>query len=89
MPIIDYGVIKQDVLDSLQRYVEQKIPTGGFLRAVLENNLMEACGRADEQNSASLFQIVAYVYNELPARSWGSPEKVVAWLEDENVHGRQ
>ena len=81
MPVIDYQQIKQSTLDSLKRYVEQGIPTGGFLEAVLSNNLMEACGRADEENAATLFQICAYIYNELPAPCHGSPAKVSAWLK--------
>jgi hypothetical protein len=80
MPVVNYATIKQSTLDSLTRYVEQHIPTGDFLRAVLENDLMEACGRADEENAIALFQICAYVYNELPTPSHGSPEKVKKWL---------
>lgn len=37
-------------LDGLKRYVEHHTPTGGFLRAVLENDLREACARADDEN---------------------------------------
>ena len=80
MPVVNYATIKQSTLDSLARYVEQHIPTGDFLRAVLENDLMEACGRADEENAIALFQICAYVYNQLPASCHGSPEKVKKWL---------
>lgn len=80
MPIPTYELIREDILDALKRYVEARIPTGGFLRAVLENNLSEAFGRADEYNLTTLFHICAYIYNELPASCWGSPEKVETWL---------
>ena len=82
MPVPDYTLIREDVIASLKRYVEQGIPTGGFLQAVLENNLSEAFGRADENNVRVLFHICAYVYNYLPASSWGSPEKVKRWLKE-------
>lgn len=65
---------------SLKRYVENKIPTGGFLRAVLENNLFVAIGRADIQNRNKLHNICIYIYNELPSNCWGSKEKVEKWL---------
>jgi hypothetical protein len=81
MPVIDYASIKQSTMDSLRRYAQHHIPTGGFLQAVLENNLMQACGRADEENAIALFQICSYIYNELPAPSHGSPAKVAAWLK--------
>lgn len=66
--------------ESLDLYVSDRYETGGFLRAVLENNLMQAMGRADAENRRDLFEICGYVYNDMPARSHGSPEKVRAWL---------
>lgn len=72
--------IPQRTLDALKRYVEHKIPTGGFLQAVLENNLTEAFAQADSENREALWEIVKYVYNELPFTCWGSPQKVKEWL---------
>jgi hypothetical protein len=62
--------------ESLNAYVLQGRETGGFLRAVLENNLMEAIGRADHANLALLPHIVAYVYNNVPTNVYGSKEAV-------------
>lgn len=76
--------IPERILESLNAYAKEGRPTGGFLRAVLENNLSEAFGRADEENRKCLFEIVSYVYNELPIPCWGSPEKVKAWLSNEH-----
>ena len=73
--------MKIETLESLQRYADNHIETGGFLRAVLENDLMEAVGRADEINQQDLFDICGYVYNDMPAICHGSPEKVQAWLD--------
>lgn len=70
----------EEIRASLDRYINHKIPTGGFLRAILENNLKEACARADNINRHRLFEIVSYCYNDIPSGSWGSPEKVEAWL---------
>lgn len=68
-------------IDALDRYVEHRIPTGGFLQAVLENDLFAAMGKADVYNRQSLFDIVEYIYNELPRACWGSPDAVETWLE--------
>jgi len=73
--------MKQITIDGLRRYADDGIPPGGFLMAVLENNLMEAFGRADEQNTLDMVEIAAYVYNEIPSVCHGSPERVTAWLE--------
>lgn len=56
------------------------LPTGDFLRAVLENNLSEAILRADDVNLRALPHIVAYVHEHLPAVAWGSKAAVDRWL---------
>lgn len=80
----------EELIESLQAYANIGRPTGDFLRAVLENNLMEAFGRADIFNRGRIFEICQFIYNELPSNSHGSKEKVDAWLkmkqlERENV----
>lgn len=76
-----YPQIKQSTYDALDRYAQGGVPVGGFLYAVLTNNLFDAVGRADSENRATLKEILAYVYNEPPSPCWGSPEKVRAWLK--------
>lgn len=80
--------IRDEIKESLARYVEHHIPTGGFLEAVLTNDLVGAVGRADEGNYRTLKQIMCHVYNCLPSMCWGSPVKVQAWL-DACVHRAQ
>lgn len=77
----------QHLKESLARYVEIKIECGGFLTAILENNLKEAIGRADHINIELIPHIVAYCYNSLPSTCWGSPEKVNSWLSKRNGEG--
>ena len=76
-------MIPECTLDGIKRYVEDRIPPGGFLTAILENKLMESFLRADKENKEALFEIVSYCYNKLPIYCWGSPEKVENWLERE------
>jgi len=66
---------------ALDRYVEHKMLPGGFLMAVLSNDLFGAVGRADSENLAALPDIVKYVYNHMPADSWGSVDKVYKFVE--------
>lgn len=73
--------MRDDIKKAMDLYAEIGCPTGDFLRAVLENNLMEAFGRADEGNTRDMREIVAYVYNELPASCHGSTEIVREWIE--------
>lgn len=76
-PDITVGIA---IINSLDRYVEHRIPTGSFLQAVLENNLTGAFSRADSENKANIGSIVAVCYDCLPHPCWGSKEKVENWL---------
>lgn len=67
--------------EALDRYAKHRVPTGGFLRAVLEDKLFEAFNRADGENTRAMKEIVMYVWNDMPADCWGSKEKVDAWLK--------
>lgn len=72
--------IREDMKQALKRYSDHGIPTGDFLLAVLENNLLAACCRADMENQGKLFEIVKYIFAELPPTIWGSPEKVAVHI---------
>lgn len=75
-----YKMVRKDTLDTLDNFVKLGYRPGSFCQAVLENNLMEAFGRADKENRETLFWICDYVYNELPYGCHGSPEKVAQWI---------
>ena len=69
-------MVPQQIKDALHRYVNEGIPTGSFLGAVLENDLMGAIGKADLSNRYNMFEICNYVYNTLPSSVWGNPDRV-------------
>jgi len=79
----DKKLIEPRFKESIERYVNHKIPTGSFLEAVLCNNLKESIGRADFLSLDNLPHIVAYLYNDVPMECWGSPDKVNKWLEND------
>ena len=47
-------MISKLIKDSLQRYADQGVPTGGFLKACLSNDLYGAFARADAKNLTAL-----------------------------------
>ena len=65
---------------SLHRFVVHGIEPGGFLTAVLSNDLQGACGNADEENLDALPGIVAFIYNRVPSSSQGSLDRVHEWM---------
>lgn len=82
---LDYAAIPPHMMDSLQHYIQEGCPVGNFLTAVLENDLREACSRADDTNLWLIPIYVAYLYNKAPIGCWGSPERVRAWKEQRAV----
>ena len=76
----DYGVVGIEEIAAIRRYVDHGILPGGFLQAVLRNDLRDALERADIRNIKILGAYVSYLMNEVPAACWGSPERVECWL---------
>jgi len=69
--------------ERLDSYIQNREPVGGFLAAVISNDLFNACSRADDHNITNLPAYTAYLYNEAPSECWGSPEKYRAWIGGE------
>lgn len=53
-------------IESLTRWVEDGIPTGGFLQAVLRNELKESVFHADLDNLKALPDIAYLIHNFAP-----------------------
>ena len=79
--MINYDRLPEHIRGGVKRYIEDKIPPGDFLTAVICNNLKESFGRADETNIAHMFDIVSFFYNEAPSGCWGSKKKMNDWLK--------
>lgn len=73
--------VPDHLIDGLLNYIIHGVPTGGFLTAVLENNLMEAFGRADIESALGLRHVCAFLYNHAPAGCYGNPMRVEAWIQ--------
>jgi hypothetical protein len=72
----------------LDRYRFHHTKTGGFLAAILSDDIEDAIRRADPNSLAHLEDIRQYVHWELPSESWGSRDKVAAWIaKGEAAHG--
>lgn len=83
-----YGfTIPTYMMGPLQAYIETGRGVGGFLTAVLENNLKGCIDHADMHNRANLPAYVGYLYNQAPQGCWGSPELVKAWKANGGLKG--
>ena len=84
----DYGIGSTGA-HALAMYVVEGIQPGGFLSAVLANDLFEAAARADGSNQKILPQWVRAVFNAVPGRAWGSRDAVQAWVKQGGLAGQE
>lgn len=73
--------IPEHCRDGLAGYLTREYTRiGSFLTALLSNDLKETFARADDANQMAIRNYIYFLYNEAPTGSWGSPERVQAWL---------
>lgn len=78
---INYAAIPPSIKRGMVDHIKHGAPTGGYLTAVLENDLARAAAKADEYSLAALRDTAAWLWNNAPPECWGSPEKVHQWRE--------
>jgi hypothetical protein len=84
-----WNEIPNHLRGGLARYLVHGIQPGGFMSAVLDNDLIGAFSRADLIAARSMREIVAFLYNWAPRSSYGMKGSVDAWLAmpaDHRVH---
>ena len=69
------------IKDGIDRYVEGGYSPGGFLMGVLQNDLISAVLRADDQSLKALPEIMRYIWNHIPSGCWGSEKKMSEWSD--------
>jgi hypothetical protein len=83
----NWSLIPAHMRDGVQRYVMHGVEPGNFLTAILENDFMEAVGRADDDNRATLVGWAMFIYNHTPSSCHGSPARVASWLDEGGILG--
>jgi len=76
----NYYKIPITTREAIDNFRDRGREPGGFVRAILENNLESTIRRADVHNYEALKEIMNYVFNEIPGESWGDETKVEFWL---------
>ena len=83
----NWHLVPEHLRGGVKRYLEHGVPPGDFLTAVLENNLMEAVGRADEHSLAGLKGLCSFLYCDVPRLCRGSSERVEQWIKWGGIEG--
>lgn len=86
---MNYNFIPEHMRQHFKDYVEKGIPPGSysFMMAVLTNNLVEAFALADSINEQYMRNYASFLYNDMPARAWGSEANVIAWCKHKQEGG--
>lgn len=80
--MIDYSKVPVDYMrEGIENYLEHGVMPGGFLTALLSNELMESFARADENNIRAMSQWVMFVFSEIPMNARGSLEQMESWCK--------
>lgn len=82
---VDFSVIPERIMNNLLAYVKGEEAPGGFLFAVLSNDLFQAIGRADNEMKPLIPLLVHYIHWNVPGGCHGSPEHVKRWLEEKRA----
>lgn len=82
-----WDLLPEYMRDGVQRYVLHGIPPGGFLRAVICNDLFDAVGRADEVNALRLTDYCKFFDGYAPHQCYGSLEKYLRWVKQGGLAG--
>ena len=77
-------LLPEHMVQPMINYFELGYEPGGFLRAVLENNLVEAFAHADHINKPRIGDFIQWLYWEAPGRpfGWGSRKAVDDWIKE-------
>jgi hypothetical protein len=71
----------ENVQTAIESYYYHKFHPGGFVYALLCNDLVGAVLKADYWNAFEIKQIVLWLVQRMPPAAWGSKEVVDAWLK--------
>ena len=83
--MVDVSRLPEHMRRAAELWAEQGLPhpllLGGFMRAVLTNDLIGAFAHADETNTRAMKDWTMWLYNDAPSPCHGSAERLDAWHE--------
>ena len=72
------GIIPPNLMDGFRDWLHHAT-CGGFIRAVIENDFVNAIANADADSLECIHAVMLFVANFLPSTCWGSKAKARAW----------
>ena len=79
---IKYELLPEHLRGGVERWIEHGVRPGGFLWAVIDNDLLAALGHADDDMTrADIRKISLWFHWEAPSGCHGAPEITARWRE--------
>jgi hypothetical protein len=78
--IDDRSFTQLPLYDELVAYRDRGAPVGGFLTALLSNDLADTYAYADDMNRPLIPLYVAFLRREFPSSAWRTPGRVERWV---------
>jgi hypothetical protein len=78
---INYDELPAHMRSGARDYIEKGVHPGAFLAAIIQNNFVDAVGKADSVNIKHLAEWGHWLLWEIPSAAWGSKEKMSFWIQ--------
>jgi len=83
--LLDYHALPNINLKvTLENYVVHGLAPGGFMTAVLTNDLYRTVNAADSNNKKIVPEIVNWIQINLPISCYGTQKNMKSWMKDED-----
>lgn len=82
----EYG-LPDYMWDGIWNWIWHGHPPGHFLTALLRNDFIGVCNRADTTNIALLREYAMFLYNAAPHGCYGGPPEWDRWIEAGGLAG--
>ncbi len=83
----DWNPIPFHLREGLHEYIRMGRSTGDFLKAVLSNDFIKACLRADHMSERGLKATAQFLMWHAPAASYGSEKNYENWIRSGGLVG--
>lgn len=84
-----WGNVHEDCRDAIFNYLVYGYEPGGFLTAVLCNDLYRAATVCDFENAKRLTEVARFVIQALPGACYGNREIMAEWMAKTNEEREQ
>lgn len=83
----DWSLVPHHQREGIFEYIRVGRPTGGFLFALLSNDLFDAVSRADPGSMGGMKATVNFM-RRMPIGCYGSRDAVIKWMRDGGLIGK-